>query len=244
MLVLLSFGQYLERLFRAYQQAGTISSGYLRLRAALFRRAARSSVASPTSRAAATIRSYASIGASGAVSAVIFTSIFFNPWSKIYFFGILPIPGILFGVAIRRVRTVPEPASGRRQRQPQRPSVGRAVRLCLSPAARAFAVACVLIRNLTAVLTAPMKSVCLNGTFVEPAEAGRSAVDAGKESPLPTHSYVRRHGSLSFRTPRNPDPRPRPFVRHANRPVREPDRRPDRPTARNQPVSGGDKAPA
>ena len=41
---------------------------------------------------------YASIGASGAVSAVIFTSIFFNPWSKIYFFGILPIPGILFGI--------------------------------------------------------------------------------------------------------------------------------------------------
>lgn len=40
---------------------------------------------------------YVSIGASGAVSAVVFASIFFNPWSKIYFFGILPIPGILFG---------------------------------------------------------------------------------------------------------------------------------------------------
>lgn len=40
---------------------------------------------------------YVSIGASGAVSAVLFTSIFFNPWGKILFFAILPIPGIIFG---------------------------------------------------------------------------------------------------------------------------------------------------
>ncbi|MDY0315521.1 MAG: rhomboid family intramembrane serine protease, partial [Bacteroidales bacterium] len=25
-------------------------------------------------------------------------SMFFDPWNKIYFFGVLPIPGILFGV--------------------------------------------------------------------------------------------------------------------------------------------------
>ena len=41
---------------------------------------------------------YLSIGASGAVSAVLFSSIFFDPWGKIYFFALLPIPGILFGV--------------------------------------------------------------------------------------------------------------------------------------------------
>ena len=41
---------------------------------------------------------YLSIGASGAVSAVLFSSIFFNPWGKIYFFAILPIPGIVFGI--------------------------------------------------------------------------------------------------------------------------------------------------
>ncbi len=41
---------------------------------------------------------YNSVGASGAVSAVIFTSIFFAPLAKIYFFGIIPIPGILFGL--------------------------------------------------------------------------------------------------------------------------------------------------
>jgi len=40
---------------------------------------------------------YNAVGASGAVSAILFTAIFFNPWSNIYFFGILPIPGIIFG---------------------------------------------------------------------------------------------------------------------------------------------------
>ena len=41
---------------------------------------------------------YNAIGASGAVSAVLFASIFFDPWHKVYFFGILPIPGIIFGL--------------------------------------------------------------------------------------------------------------------------------------------------
>jgi len=40
---------------------------------------------------------YNAIGASGAVSAILFTAIFFNPWNPIYFFGIMPIPGIIFG---------------------------------------------------------------------------------------------------------------------------------------------------
>jgi len=41
---------------------------------------------------------YNAVGASGAVSAVLFASIFFDPWNMIYFFGILPIPGIVFAV--------------------------------------------------------------------------------------------------------------------------------------------------
>jgi membrane associated rhomboid family serine protease len=41
---------------------------------------------------------YNAVGASGAVSAVLFAFIFFDPWEKLYFFGILPIPGIVFGV--------------------------------------------------------------------------------------------------------------------------------------------------
>jgi membrane associated rhomboid family serine protease len=41
---------------------------------------------------------YTAIGASGAVMAVVFTTIFFDPWNKLWFFGIIPIPGILFGI--------------------------------------------------------------------------------------------------------------------------------------------------
>lgn len=41
---------------------------------------------------------YSSIGASGAVSAVLFTAIFLNPWGKILLFAVLPVPGIVFGV--------------------------------------------------------------------------------------------------------------------------------------------------
>lgn len=41
---------------------------------------------------------YNAVGASGAVSAVLFAAIFFDPWHEILFFMILPIPGILFAV--------------------------------------------------------------------------------------------------------------------------------------------------
>lgn len=43
--------------------------------------------------------SYTSVGASGAVSAVVFTSILFNPYAKIYLYGIIGLPGILLGIA-------------------------------------------------------------------------------------------------------------------------------------------------
>jgi membrane associated rhomboid family serine protease len=42
---------------------------------------------------------YRSLGASGAVSAVVFTSILFNPYAKIYLYGIVGLPGILLGIA-------------------------------------------------------------------------------------------------------------------------------------------------
>lgn len=41
---------------------------------------------------------YTSIGASGAVSAVLFAAIFLNPWDKILLFAAVPVPGIVFGV--------------------------------------------------------------------------------------------------------------------------------------------------
>lgn len=42
--------------------------------------------------------SYNSVGASGAVSAVLFCSIFFSPLRKLAVFFIVPMPGIIFGV--------------------------------------------------------------------------------------------------------------------------------------------------
>jgi len=41
---------------------------------------------------------YNAIGASGAVSAVVFTYIFFSPTNSLLLMGIIPIPAILFGV--------------------------------------------------------------------------------------------------------------------------------------------------
>lgn len=41
---------------------------------------------------------YNSVGASGGVSAVVFTSIFFAPWQNLLLYAIIPIPGIVFGV--------------------------------------------------------------------------------------------------------------------------------------------------
>ncbi len=44
------------------------------------------------------IPEYNAVGASGAVSAILFACIFFDPWHKLLFWAIIPIPGILFGV--------------------------------------------------------------------------------------------------------------------------------------------------
>jgi membrane associated rhomboid family serine protease len=41
---------------------------------------------------------YNSVGASGAVSAVLFCSIFFGPFESLYLYGIIKLPGIVFGI--------------------------------------------------------------------------------------------------------------------------------------------------
>ena len=43
-------------------------------------------------------RMYAALGASGAVSAVVFVNIFFDPWNILYLYFIIPIPIVLAGV--------------------------------------------------------------------------------------------------------------------------------------------------
>lgn len=42
---------------------------------------------------------YNALGASGAVSAVIFSAIIFNPLSPIYIFGIIKLPGVIVGLS-------------------------------------------------------------------------------------------------------------------------------------------------
>lgn len=97
MIVLLSFGRNIEIILEQLELSGYISSPPLHFLTLYFGGAI---IASLT-----TIRKhrnnyyYRSVGASGAVSAVVFTSIFFQPLSNLYIMGILPIPGILFGVA-------------------------------------------------------------------------------------------------------------------------------------------------
>lgn len=42
---------------------------------------------------------YSALGASGATSAILFSFIVFSPFSNLYLFAVLPIPGLIFGIA-------------------------------------------------------------------------------------------------------------------------------------------------
>ena len=96
MFVFWSFGSNVERLFRTQEFAGVVRNGTLTFLVLYFGGMIFASIYdlykyrnNPA---------YVSIGASGAVAATVFTSIFFDPLGMIYFFGFLPIPGILFGI--------------------------------------------------------------------------------------------------------------------------------------------------
>ena len=91
MIVLFSFGTLVERYFQMY--FGTVGTTYYLI--LFFGSVIFSSLLSLYKQRNNPY--YNAIGASGAVSAILFTAIFFQPWEPIYFFGILPIPGIIFG---------------------------------------------------------------------------------------------------------------------------------------------------
>ncbi|MDF1574701.1 MAG: rhomboid family intramembrane serine protease [Bacteroidales bacterium] len=96
MLVLYSFGTYIEEVFSQLEEAGLIFSGPFFF---VFLYVAGISLASvATITRYRNVEGYSAVGASGAVSAIVFTYIFFAPLQKIYFYMVLPIPGILFGV--------------------------------------------------------------------------------------------------------------------------------------------------
>lgn len=95
MLVFWSFGGNVVRIFGALEEQGIISGSQfwflgLYLGALIF------SSSRDFSRERENVM-FNSVGASGAVSAMVFTSIFFAPWSKIYFMAIVPIPAVVFG---------------------------------------------------------------------------------------------------------------------------------------------------
>ncbi|MGE0090219.1 MAG: rhomboid family intramembrane serine protease [Bacteroidales bacterium] len=96
MLVLFSFGSSVERIFKDLANQGIIQSPILSYVILYF--------ASMIMATVTTVKKhkdnewYNSVGASGAVSAIVFSNIFFQPMSSVYFYGIIPIPGIIFGI--------------------------------------------------------------------------------------------------------------------------------------------------
>ena len=96
MLVLYSFGAGIEQVFNSLEDQGIIFSGTFFF-VLLYISSIALSALSTVSRYR-NDKGYSAVGASGAVSAVVFTYIFFAPLQKIYFYMVLPIPGIVFGV--------------------------------------------------------------------------------------------------------------------------------------------------
>ena len=96
MFVLFSFGSSVENIFKQLATEGIIKSPVLSYVLLYF--------VSMIFATLTTIKKqkdnywYNSVGASGAVSAIVFASIFFQPLAKLYFYAVIPIPGIVFGV--------------------------------------------------------------------------------------------------------------------------------------------------
>lgn len=97
MFVLWSFGTGLQQWFNALQYQGIIASATLHLIVIYFGGMIIASLSTVIKHKNSVY--YSSVGASGAVSAVVFATIFFEPWQPLYLFAIIPIPGILFGAA-------------------------------------------------------------------------------------------------------------------------------------------------
>lgn len=96
MFVLYSFGSSVENIFKQLAANGIIKSPILSYVLLYFLSMIFATVT--TIKKQKDNQWYNSIGASGAVSAVVFTSIFFQPLAKLYFYAVIPIPGIVFGV--------------------------------------------------------------------------------------------------------------------------------------------------
>ncbi len=96
MIVLFSFGLYVEKEFKYLENSGQINSGIISYLTLYFSAIIISSISTFLKKRKNPY--YVAVGASGAVSAVLFASIFFSPLEKILLYGILPMPGIVFGI--------------------------------------------------------------------------------------------------------------------------------------------------
>lgn len=96
MLVLWSFGKSVENIFQSLSSYDYIQNPYLHLVFLIIAGIVVSTIT--TIRKYKNDAGYSAVGASGLVSAIVFTHIFFQPMEKIYFFFAIPIPGILFGI--------------------------------------------------------------------------------------------------------------------------------------------------
>ena len=96
MLVFYSFGRYVEETFRNMAERNIIRSGEFSFIMLYVVSILISSLSTYIKKRNDPY--YIAVGASGAVSAVLFTSIFFSPFEKVYLYGLLPLPGIVFGI--------------------------------------------------------------------------------------------------------------------------------------------------
>lgn len=97
MLVFLSFGLAVESMLKQLATLGLLSNPTLHFITLYVGGIVISSL--PTLKQQKDNYYYNSVGASGAVSAIVFASIFFQPLANLYLMGVIPIPAILFGVA-------------------------------------------------------------------------------------------------------------------------------------------------
>lgn len=96
MIVLYSFGSAVENRFDILESKGMISNATLHFLILYFIGMMIST--SSTIKKYKDNYNYNAIGASGAVSAVVFAFIFFSPVNTLLLMGIIPIPAIIFGV--------------------------------------------------------------------------------------------------------------------------------------------------
>jgi membrane associated rhomboid family serine protease len=93
MIVLWSFGNVVERYFNAiFEERGLFNYLMLYLGGLIIS-------ITPSYKKHMHNPGYNALGASGAVSAVLFSAILFQPMAKIYLYGLIGLPGILVGVA-------------------------------------------------------------------------------------------------------------------------------------------------